>query len=164
MAWHPLESIDETFFDTAPMPFVYRLDVAVPVETVWDSLQSDESISAWGPGVRKVRWLSPRPFGVGTTREVAIAMGIATVHERFLVWDEGKRYAFEVYESNRSGFRRFGENYVLEERNGGSRLTWTVAIELQPKVQRLAAVIGPVNKFAFGQMARAGRSYFARKR
>lgn len=164
MTWHRLESIDETFFDTAPLRFVYRLDVAVPAETVWDSLQSDESIAAWGPGVRQVRWLSPRPFGVGTTREVELAMGIATVRERFLVWDEGKRYAFEVYESNRSGFQRFGENYVLEERNGGSRLTWTVAIELQPKLRRLAPVLGPVNKLAFGQMARAGRSYFARKR
>lgn len=164
MAWHPLESIDETFFDTAPMRFVYRIDVAVPVETMWESLQSDESVAAWGPGVKAVRWTSPRPFGVGTTREVELAAGIATVRERFLVWDEGKRYAFEVYESNRGGFRRFGENYVVEQRNGGSRLTWTVAIELQPKLRRLAPVIGPVNKLAFGQLARGGRSYFARTR
>ena len=28
---------------------------------------------AWGPTVKEVNWLSPRPFGVGTTREVVLA-------------------------------------------------------------------------------------------
>lgn len=164
MAWHPLEPIDVTFFDTAPQRFVYRLDVAVPPEEVWRSLQSDESLGAWGPAVKQVRWTSARPFGVGTTREVELALGIATVRERFFIWEEGTQYAFEVCESNRKLFRRFGENYVVEPRNGGARLTWTVAIEPAPGVRRLAPITGPVNKFAFGQMARSGRSYFARQR
>ena len=60
--------------------------------------------------------------------------------------------------------RRFGEDYVIEPRNGGARLTWTVAIEPAPGLRRLAPITGPVNNLAFGRMARSGRSYFARKR
>ena len=164
MPWHPREPIDVTFFDTAPQRFTYRLDVGVPPEQVWQSLQSDESLGAWGPAVKQVRWTSPRPFGVGTTREVELALGIVTVRERFFIWDEGKRYAFEVYESNRKLFRRFGEHYEVEPHNGGARLTWTVAIESAPRLRRLDPITGPVNRFAFGQMARSGRAYFAKHR
>jgi carbon monoxide dehydrogenase subunit G len=164
MAWHPLEPIDVSFFDTAPQRYVYRLDVAVAPEEVWRSLQSDESLAAWGPSVKQVRWTSARPFTVGTTREVELALGIATVRERFFVWEEGKRYAFEVYESNRKLFRRFGEDYVIEPHDGGSRLTWTVAIEPAAHLRRLAPVTGALNNLAFGRMARSGRSYFARQR
>ena len=48
-----------------------------PPEQVWESLASDESIAAWpmGPGIRiGLRWTSPRPFGIGTTREVRLPL------------------------------------------------------------------------------------------
>jgi hypothetical protein len=163
VTWHALEPIDESFFRTAPHR--YHFDVALPVspERLWESLQSDESMAAWGPALKSLRWTSPRPFGVGTTREVTLPLSLITVRERFLRWDEGRGYSFAVYEANRPLLRRFGENYAVEAgTGGGSRFVWTVAIEPAPKYRRLVDLGRPVNQFAFGQMARSARSYFAK--
>lgn len=162
MAWHRLEPVDESFFGTADHHYEFPIDLDVPPERVWESIASDESVSAWGLGVKSLHWTSPRPFGVGTTREVVLPLGIMTVRERFFVWDEGKRYAFEVYEANRGFYRRFAENYVIEPRGHGSRLTWTIAIEPQPKLRRVVDLGRPLNRLAFGQFARGARSYFAK--
>jgi carbon monoxide dehydrogenase subunit G len=162
MVWHPLEPVDESFFVTADHRYKFPIDLDVPPERVWESIASDESVAAWGLGVQSLRWTSPRPFGVGTTREVKLPLGIMTVRERFFVWDEGKRYAFAAYEANRGFYRRFAENYVIEPRGAGSRLTWTIAIEPQPKLRRLVDLGRPLNRLAFGQFARGARSYFAK--
>jgi carbon monoxide dehydrogenase subunit G len=162
MAWHPLEPVDESFFDTADHRYEYPIDLDVAPERVWESIASDESVAAWGLGVQSLHWTSPRPFGVGTTREVTLPLGMMKVRERFIVWDEGKRYAFEVYEANRGLYRRFAENYVVEPRGTGSRLTWTIAVEPQPKLRRLVDLARPLNRLAFGQFARGARSYFAK--
>jgi carbon monoxide dehydrogenase subunit G len=162
MAWHRLESVDDSFFVTADHRYEFPIDLDVPPERVWESIASDESVGAWGLGVQSLHWTSPRPFGIGTTREVKLPLGIMTVRERFFVWDEGKRYAFEVYEANRGFYRRFAENYVIEPRGNGSRLTWTIAVEPQPKLRRLVDLGRPLNRLAFGQFARGARSYFAK--
>jgi carbon monoxide dehydrogenase subunit G len=162
MTWHQLEPVDEGFFASAPHRYEFPIDLPVPPERVWESLQSDESVAAWGPAVRSLRWTSPRPFGVGTTREVALPLGVMTVRERFIVWDEGTRYAFCGYETNRGFYRRFAENYVIEPRSGGSRLTWTIAIEPEPRYRRLVELGRPFNRLAFGQFARSARGYFAK--
>jgi ligand-binding SRPBCC domain-containing protein len=67
--WFALESADAAYFGTAPHVFRYTKHYDAPPERVWESLESDASISAWGPAVKTVTWTSPRPFGVGTTRE-----------------------------------------------------------------------------------------------
>lgn len=163
MAWHRLESVDESFFVTADHRYEFPIDLDVPPERVWESIASDESVAAWGLGVQSLHWTSPRPFGVGTTREVKLPLGIMTVRERFIAWDEGKHYAFEVYEANRGFYRRFAENYVVEARGAaGSRLTWTIAVEPQPKLRRLVDLGRPLNRLAFGQFARGARRYFAK--
>ena len=162
MAWHRLESVDDSFFVAADHRYEFPIDLDVPPERVWESIASDESVAAWGLGVQSLHWTSPRPFGIGTTREVKLPLGIMTVRERFFVWDEGKRYAFEVYEANRGFYRRFAENYVIEPRGNGSRLTWTIAVEPQPKLRRLVDLGRPLNRLAFGQFARGARSYFAK--
>jgi carbon monoxide dehydrogenase subunit G len=154
--------VDESFFVTADHRYEFPIDLDVPPERVWESIASDESVAAWGLGVQSLRWTSSRPFGIGTTREVTLPLGIMTVRERFFVWDEGKRYAFEVYEANRGLYRRFAEDYVVEPRAQGSRLTWTIAIEPQPKLRRLVDLARPLNRLAFGQFARGARSYFAK--
>jgi hypothetical protein len=161
VSWHRLDPVDESFFDAAPHRYVFPIDAPVPPERMWASLTSDESVAAWGRSVQSVRWLSPRPFGVGTTREVVLPLRSISVHERFVVWDEGRRYAFEVYEANRKVFRRFAENYVIEPRDGGSRLTWTVAMEPLPRLRRLVDLARPLNRLMFGRLAAEGRSYFA---
>ena len=128
----PLEPLDESFFHTAP--YVYRLPVEldVPPERVWESLTSDRALADWGLGLHKLEWTSPRPLGVGSTREVTLPGRAMTVRERFFRWDEGHRKTFYVTEADRPLLRRFGEDYMVEATPGGSRFTWTIAMEPLP--------------------------------
>jgi len=157
--WFALESADAGFFDIAPHVFHYEKHFAAPPEQVWESLQSDESLAAWGPSVSSLTWTSPRPLGVGATREVGL--GPTRVHERFFRWDEGSRYSFYVYEANAPLFRRFAEDYVIAPDGDGTRYTWTVAIEPKSALRLPFMAFAPVMKAAFGKLASDGQKYFA---
>lgn len=160
--WHQLESADESFLRSAPHVFRYSKRFAAPPERVWASLASDECLAAWSPTVSSVNWLSPRPFGIGTTREVALAPGLAKVRERFFRWDEGRGYSFEVYEASLPAFKRFVEDYAIEPEGADTRFTWTVAIEPKSALALPFKPLAPVLKLAFGRMATDGEKYFAR--
>jgi len=161
MAWHSLDEVDESFFATAPHVYRYPVELDVPPERVWESLVSDGSLADWGMGI-KLRWLTPRPFGIGTGREVVLPLGLMTVRERFFIWDEGTRYAFYVESANRPVIEKFAEDYLVEKTETGSRFTWTIAIEAAPRYRALVAAGGPVNRLSFGQTARSGKKYFAK--
>lgn len=154
-----LESADAGFLDTAPHVFRYEKHYDATPERVWESLQSDESLAAWGNTVGSVTWTSPRPFGVGTTREVGT--GPTRMHERFFRWDEGTGYSFYVYESNVPLFRRFAEDYRVEPDGTGTRFTWVVAIEPVGPLRLPLKALAPVLKAGFGRAASDGQKYFA---
>ena len=160
--WHRLERPDPSTFTEASQVYRFPARFAAPPERVWESLASDESLKAWKLGVKSLRWTSPRPFGVGTTREVVLPFGSMTVREEFFRWDEGKGYSFFVTETNRPGFRSFAENYELEPDGDGTLFTWTIALEPAGRLAPVMRALGPVNKTAFGQVVRAGKRYFAR--
>jgi uncharacterized protein YndB with AHSA1/START domain len=163
--WYGVEPADEGFLTSAPHVFRYSRRFAAPVDEVWESLTSDRSIAAWSATVGSLHWLSPRPFGIGTTREVVLAPGLARVRERYFRWDEGHRYAFSVYEANVPVFRRFAEDYVVEPEGSdgtATRFTWTVAFEPKAALRWPFKPLAPVLKLAFGRAAADGERYFAR--
>jgi hypothetical protein len=157
--WFPLESADAALIGSAPHVLRFEKHFAASVEQVWESLQSDESLSAWGPSVSTLTWTSPRPFGIGTTREVGL--GVAKVHERFFRWDEGKGYSFYVYECNAPLFRRFVEDYAIAPDGSGTRFTWTVAFEPKPALALPFKPLAPLVKMGFGRLASDAQRYFA---
>ncbi|MCV7421887.1 SRPBCC family protein [Mycobacterium yunnanensis] len=163
--WYPLESADARTFTSAPYVFRYVRTLAAPPATVWESLASDESLSAWSSTVSEITWSSPRPFGVGTTREVVLAPGLARVRERFFRWDEGHGYSFIVDEANLPVFKTFAEDYVVEPHGADgatTQFTWTVAIEPKRAFALPFAALAPVLRLAFGRMAADGERHFAR--
>lgn len=135
---------------------------AAPPEQVWESLTSDASIAAWMPATKEVTWTSPRPFGVGTTREVA-APALARMRERFFRWDEGSGYSFAVYESTIPLFKRFAEDYVVEPDDDDTSFTWTVAIEPKDRLVLPFKALAPVLKAGFGRIPSDGQRYFAKR-
>src|ERR1700754_1098643 len=147
--WYPLEPADDEFIASAPHVFRYQKRFAATPEQVWASLTSDVSLAAWGPAIRKVTGTSPRPFGVGTTREVVSA---GSVRERYFRWDEGSSHAFYVYESSMPIFKRFAEDYVVEADGAETLFTWTVAIEPKNAFRLPLKVLAPVLKAGFGQI------------
>lgn len=159
-----LESADAEFFRTAPHIFTYRKVFAAPPERVWESLASDESLAAWGPAIQKVTWLTPRPFGVGTRREVTLAPGLTgPAQETFFRWDEGQGYSFFVDHAPIPALRRLAEDYVVEPTGDGqTQFTWIVAVEAKPAFALPFKLVAPVIKAAFGRMASDGQKYFAK--
>jgi hypothetical protein len=162
MAWHSLEPADAESFDDAPHVFRYEKHFAASPELVWESLASDVSLQAWGSTVSSLTWLSARPFGVGTEREVVLAPGLIKVHERYFRWDEGRGYSFYAFEANAPLFRKFAEDYVLTPDGDGTRFSWTVAIEPRDALTLPFKALAPVLKVAFGRLASDGEKYFAR--
>lgn len=159
--WYPLEPTDATVFDTATHLFRYQKRYDAPPDIVWASLASDRSLADWGSSVSELTWTSPRPFGVGTTREVALALNLARVREHFFRWDEGEGYSFYVHEANAPLFRRFAEDYSLKPDGTGTLFDWTLAIDPRSALRLPFQVLAPVLKAAFGRMAADGQKYFA---
>ncbi len=160
MSWYPLEPTDASLFTAAPHIYRFEKHYDAAPEAVWASLSSDESLAAWGPSVKSTTWTTPRPFGVDTTRELALAGGAVKVREHFFRWDEGKGFSFYVAEATVPLFRHFAEDYVLEAEGTGTRFSWTIAIEAKPKFTLPVRLLSPVNRFAFGRMAADGAKYF----
>jgi hypothetical protein len=161
MTWHQLEPADATFFTSAPIVHRYPVELRASPERVWQQISSDESLGAWGLGVG-LRWTSPRPFDIGTTREVVLPLHAMRLRERFFRWDEGEGYSFFVEEANRALFVRFAEDYVVEKTASGSRFTWTIAIEPRPRWLRVMKLLDPVNRLAFAATPLAAKRYFRR--
>lgn len=162
--WYPLESCDAGLFTSAPHIYRFEKNFAAAPERVWESLASDASLVEWGSAISHLSWLSPRPFGVGTTREVAMAPGLLRVRERFFRWDEGHRHSFEVYEANAPIFRRFAEDYAVAPDGTGTLFTWTVAYEPKSALTLPFKAISPALRVAFGKLASDGAKFFAKQR
>jgi hypothetical protein len=161
--WYPLEQVDSGVFASAPLVYRYRVHYPVKPERVWESLASDASVSAWGPSIKEVNWLSARPFGVDTSREVVLPGNAARVRERFFRWDEGRGYSFAVSEASVPLFRRFAEDYVVEADGDGTLFTWVVAIEPKNALSLPFRVLSPILKMGFGRIPADGKRYFAKQ-
>jgi hypothetical protein len=160
--WYPLEPCDETFFDTAPYVHRYPVELDVAPERVWESLTSDRALAAWGLGLHSLRWTSPRPFGIGTTREVVLPGKAMAVREKFFRWEDGHRKSFHAVAADRPLLRRFAEDYLVEPTRGGSRFTWTIAMEPAQRYGLLVRISDPANRLLFRSVPTRARAYFAK--
>jgi hypothetical protein len=160
--WYQLEPTDADVFEKAPHVFTYQKRFAAPPDQVWEQLTSDASIAAWGPATKEVKWTSSRPFGVGTTREV-LALGGATMRERFFRWEEGTRKSFAASESTLPLFKRFAEDYIVEADGNDTLFTWMVAIEPKDALALPFKIIAPAVKAAFGRLPADGQRYWAKR-
>jgi len=127
--WFKCRPVDEAFFESAPLRLRAGFEIAWPAEKVWEELCADTTLH-WCRILQDVRWTSPRPFGVGTTREVKALRGANMLRERYFRWEEGRRHSFYVVESTGPLFRALAEDYLVEPRGAGAcRFTWTIAAE-----------------------------------
>jgi len=136
---------DMTFLERAPVRHVFRAVVAAPRASVFAALADPTCWHAWFPGVRSARYSSAPPYGVGTIREADVS-GSRWVEE-MIAWDAECRWAYTVIESSAPLAEAQVEVFDVEDATdvtgGGTRVTWTLAIE--PRLlQRLAAPIAPL--------------------
>jgi len=136
------EPIDLSFFDSAPNVYEDQWDINVSAKRFWPDLVDNPL--HWCRGL-KIRWTSPRPFGVGTTRHVSV-LGAIQADENFFLWEEGVRFAFHFTRANLPLFRRFGEYYEVQPTGPDScRFIWKIAGE--PTLVGKAAA--PMNSLIF---------------
>lgn len=135
--WYPLHESDDEFLRAAPFRFAHTVTVPAPADSVWRVLTADDALTSWARGITGAQWTGARPFGVGTTRTVTIGHGLAALRERFYRWDETERMTFTAEAASRPGLRRFAEDISLEPWAGGTRVTWTFAVEAAPRLAPL---------------------------
>ena len=123
-----LREVDDSFFTSAPKQYREVFEIQRPAAQVWEELTADGALG-FCRLLSGGKWISPRPFGVGTTRTMKAAWAIV-LHEKFFHWEDGKRFSFYVERCNLPLFNAFAEDYVLEETSPDScRFTWTIAAE-----------------------------------
>jgi len=151
-----LEPVDESFFDTAPRRFAETFEIGRLAHEVWAELVADGALS-FCRSLRGARWTSPRPFGVGTMRTMPSLFGALVVEETYFRWEEGRRQSFYADHTSLPLFRRFAEDYLVEETSTTtSRFTWTIALDPHP-VTRLG---DPVNSLIVKGLFEDTRRHF----
>lgn len=130
--WFSSEPVDASFFETAMVRMSARFEVARPAADVWGELTGDEALH-WCRILQRVTWTSPRPFGVGTTREVKALWGGMYLREYYFRWEEGRQHSFYVVEASAPLAKSLAEDYLVEPTGESScRFTWTIALEPTP--------------------------------
>jgi hypothetical protein len=150
-----LPSVDETFLAAAPTRFAEAFDIALPASAVWAELTRDRTLD-WCRGL-EIRWLSPRPFGVGTRRQAKLFAVLLRVREEYFIWEEGRRMAFFVTAARPPAYRRSAEDYVVEALGADRcRFTWTLAFDLT----LLGKLNGPLMSLIVKRMFADTRHHF----
>ena len=117
-------------------------EIPRPAAAVWGELTSDSALD-WCRILQDVSWTSPRPFGVGTTREVKALWGANLLREHYFLWEEGRRHCFYAVEATAPLFESLAEDYSVEPRGADAcRFTWTIA----GKPSAVGRPGGPVNR------------------
>lgn len=157
---------DETFFETAPMN--YRIDVTLPVspEDAWAEFTRQNTLD-WCRVLKSVRYTSPEPYGVGTTRSIALAPAFATMEENFFIWDENAqthtyRHAFHGVRGSMPGVKRFGELTEVSPAEHGCRLVWLFGIDLSGRALP-SWLSSPISNGAFGTVKTDTVKYFSER-
>jgi hypothetical protein len=126
-----LPAADEAFLTAAPSRFVETFEIGLPATAVWAELTREGTLD-WCRGL-KITWSSPRPFGVGTTRQAQLFGVVLRVQEEYFVWEEGHRMAFFVTSVRPPAYRRSAEDYVVDPLGSDRcRFTWTLTFDLTP--------------------------------
>lgn len=155
--WFKNDPVDAGFFASAPVRLSDTFQVARPATEVWSELTADDTLS-WCRIIDDVRWTSPRPFGVGTTRTVKALKGANVINEHYFRWEEGRRKSFYVVDGSAPLFKRFAEDYLVEPVSDSScTFTWTIAYESRPSM-RLGR---PLNDRLLGTLFTDTRKHYA---
>lgn len=150
---HAVRRVDEQFLTSAPVIVRATVDLDAPPAAVFEALGSDRMWS-WMPVLDRLRWLTPRPLGVGAVRVLRIGKFVE-VEEEFFRWEDDRRATFCVTSSSRPALKALAEDFALEPTSRGTRLTWTMALDPGlPGARVLGRVLGPMltpgNRWALG--------------
>lgn len=116
-------------------------------------LEDGDAWPVWLEPVSKVTWTSPKPFGVGTTRDIEITGGVVT--ERFYLWEDGEVMGFHFESGPLPVFDAFAEEWrVIATGDDSCELEWRYGIDLAGPLRYLSRFVG-------GRFAKDGQKSLA---
>jgi uncharacterized protein YndB with AHSA1/START domain len=155
--WFALEPTELDYTDRSPHRIETVATIAAPPERVFDILSDAQRMSSWFHDLVGVRWTTPAPHGVGSTREVQLEA--LTVKERFLSWEPGRRLSFSIYAMTLPLAHRLVEDIQLEADGAGrTRVQWRV--HYTPSL--LMRLVHPAVRAIFARMFRTSLQQLAR--
>ena len=107
----PLRAVGAEYLDLAPVHETLRQVIPAGAAATFRCLEDPDAWPVWLDPIDSVVWTSPKPFGVGTTRDVAGKVG--TISELFFDWDDGHRMSFHFTSATVPVFGAFCEDYEL---------------------------------------------------
>lgn len=111
-------------------PFLIHNTVIIncSADRLFTILEDAHAWTVWASSLTLVEWTSPKPFGIGTTRDVTMTGGILG-REEFIAWETNQRMAFCFTESSMPNMSAFGEDYHIKTLNDNQiQLDWFVAM------------------------------------
>lgn len=128
-------------------------------EQVFEVFEDPDSWPVWAGAIKKVTWTSPKPFGVGTTRDVDITGGL-TVHERFFAWDAPYRMGFYFVGTNKPAVNALAEYYELEPMGDGrTRFVWRFGYESRGVMRYVSPLLRPAVRLMGSRIVRGLERY-----
>ena len=85
----------------------------LPQGKVFAFFEDGESWPKWFRAIHKVKWTSHKPYGLGTTRTVWLAL--ATLDEHFFCWEQDRRCSFYLTGASMPLAHALAEDYLLKE-------------------------------------------------
>ncbi len=140
---------------TAPVVVHNSVDLDCTGDELFQIFEDPDTWGRWVLGIAEVRWTSPKPFGVGTTRTVVFQGGGMAVYETFIAWEHGEHMAFTFTGATQRVWWSFGEEYVVTPLEGDRcRLDWTVAYEPRFVFKALHFLFGPLMAWGLERILR----------
>ncbi|MFN0026964.1 MAG: SRPBCC family protein [Acidimicrobiales bacterium] len=122
-----------SFVERAPMVAQEAVVVDAAASRVWPAFAEASAWTEWFASVRTVRYTSPEPHGMGSTRFVHV--GGFKVHEEILAFDVNERFAFCVVKANLPLLKAMVEVITLTPAGDGTRVTYRQALDPQPWIK-----------------------------
>jgi len=116
-----------SFVERAPVRHVAEATVPAARVMVFDALADAPAWPRWFPNVRAAGYTTPPPHGVGTIREADVG-GTRWVEE-MIAWERGACWGWTVTGASVPFAAAQVETFALADAPGGTRITWTVAME-----------------------------------
>ena len=146
-------------FDRLDESFRFETTLDATPERVFEVFEDPESWPIWARPIQTVTWTSPKPFAVGTTRDVDIVGGLVA-HERFFVWEPPHRMAFYFVGTSKPAVASLAEYYELEPLSGGrSRFVWRVAYESRSRMRYVSPLLRPAVRLFMARIVKGLERY-----
>jgi len=122
------EKVGLDYFETAPVRWEATEVIRATPEEIFAVFLDGPSWTKWVFAITDVKWTSPFPIDVGSTRSVHMRGGLVG-HEEFIAWEPGKRMAFRFNEVSKGGIDAFAEDYTVTDIGDGRCVVdWVMAM------------------------------------